>query len=63
MALSNTVIMVRSIDPRGKTLPSLRGVHMNGGGILCAHHERGMVGVDVRGLNIDEALSVIRGRP
>ena len=36
---------------------------MSVGDILCAHHERGMVGVDVRGLDINEALSVIRGRP
>ena len=36
---------------------------MCGGGILCAGHKRGMVGVDVRGLNIDEALRVIRGWP
>jgi len=35
---------------------------MSSGGGLCARHKRGMVGVDVRGLNIDEALSVIRGR-
>jgi len=35
---------------------------MSGGDTLCARHKRGMVGVDVRGLNIDEALRVIRGR-
>ena len=54
--------MVRFINPRRETLPSFRGVHMGGGGILRAHHKRGMVCVDVRGLNIDEALRVIRGR-
>ena len=52
----------RTIYPRGETLPSLRGAHVSNSGSLCAHHTRGMVGVDVRGLNIDEALGVIRGR-
>ena len=28
---------------------------------LCARHERGMIGIDVRGLNVDETLSVLRG--
>jgi len=35
---------------------------MNGGGILCARHKRGMVGVDVCGLDINQTLCVIRGR-
>ena len=53
---------MKFIDPRRKTLPLLRRARMSGGGILCAHHERRMVGVDVRGLNVDETLGVIRGR-
>jgi len=35
---------------------------MSGGGILCARHKRGMVGIDVCRLNINEALRIIRGR-
>jgi len=53
---------VKFIDPGRETLPLLRRVHVSGGGVLRAHHKRGVVGVDVRGLNIDEALRVIRGR-
>lgn len=35
---------------------------MSDGSVLCARHKSRMVCVDVRRLNIDEALRVIRGR-
>lgn len=34
---------------------------MLSGGILCAGHKSGMIGVDAWGLNINEILGVIRG--
>ena len=59
MVFSNEEIMVKSIDPRRETLSMLWRARMGSGGILRAHHERRMIGVDVRGLNVDKALGVV----
>ena len=61
MVLWNTE-MTKIIDPRRETPPSVLGVHMSDGSILRARHECGVVCVDVRGLNLDKALRVIRSR-
>ena len=55
--------MVKSINPGRETVPLFWRVHMSRCSIMCARHESGMVGVDVRGLNVDEALRVISGGP
>ena len=55
-------MVVRFTDPRRENLPLTRGVHMSDRSTLRAGHKRGVVGVDVRGLNINETLRVVRGR-